>query len=309
MIIVEGADSTGKTTLARKICNNYGYTYKKWDQSHTYQQTIDWLSAFTGDPTAIQDVVCDRFPLFSEEVYGPLLRGRSKFSLKEQHNMYLLLQSMRPLIVLCNVFNEAGFSNRPQLPTLEQNTEALTLYQDSYKKWEQFFAVVTYSMIHPFSLSSLVSRNSGPPLWWQNMFKRSCAGMGRLGSPRYFILAESIGPRNRHHIPFEAGPSGLFLSEVLEATETPLSQVFITNYVKGNFSEAENQVALRTELEQTKPGRVIVMGSIARRGIPLIKYLGFPYRHVVHPSYWLRTGKRKQDYFRLFSEAKTGTPE
>ena len=308
MIILEGPDASGKSTLARRLEQQHGYTVVKWDQTHTYDQMIDWLA----DPQRGTDhVVCDRFPLFSEEIYGPILRNRTKFTEKEQMNTLLLLQSLRPLMVLCTEVDEAAFSATPQLPTALENRVAALAYQGARKGWEQFFPVFPYSFLESdrFNLDSLVRRDVGPPDWWRAMFEGRYAGMGRLGSPAYFLLAESIGPLNRHHIPFEAGPSGIFMTEILANTQTPLSQVFITNYVKGQLSEAENQIALRTELEQTKPSRVIVLGSPARRGIPLIKYLGFPYRTLVHPSYWLRSGKWKAEYYTLFNEAKTGAGE
>ena len=303
MIILEGPDNTGKTTLARQLRDEHGYSLFKQDQHSTYEETIDVLA---GDPAlALSKVVFDRMTCFSEQVYAPVVRtDNGRFDRKQMHNMLLQLMSLRPILVHCyNVAND--FDSRPQYPSSVQNGRIAMAYEQLVENtWMRLFPTLQYNWETPFNVSSLVQRDSGPPEWWAQMFRQRVAGVGFLSSPKYLILAESIGPRNTHQIPFEAGPSGVFMSELLHESGTNIADVFLTNYVKGTNSERENQLALRTELEQIKPNGVIILGSIAKRAIPIINATKLPWTHIVHPSYWLRSGKPKAEYVQLFKQAK-----
>ena len=79
ILTVEGVDGSGKTTLLRNLR----------EQSKTYF----WVASSSGRPKTVNEiheavhligqatylkmpVICDRFPLISEAVYGPVLRGR-----------------------------------------------------------------------------------------------------------------------------------------------------------------------------------------------------------------------------------------
>lgn len=79
LVIIEGADGSGKTTLANRL--------RKSDIGH------HWLIRSNGPANSVIDmtkaaewitrgvpprtnIICDRFPLLSEWVYGPILRGK-----------------------------------------------------------------------------------------------------------------------------------------------------------------------------------------------------------------------------------------
>lgn len=78
MIIVEGMDNTGKTTLIKSLVAQFDLEYRgsaselRGDPS----KLVAWVDEELARPT-VKPPIYDRFPLISEEVYGPILRGRS----------------------------------------------------------------------------------------------------------------------------------------------------------------------------------------------------------------------------------------
>src|ERR1700675_809922 len=72
LAVIEGADKTGKTTLAKAIAKQLGYKYIHFSapKGPPADEYIDFLLALK------RPTVCDRFHL-GELVYGPLLRGKA----------------------------------------------------------------------------------------------------------------------------------------------------------------------------------------------------------------------------------------
>lgn len=78
MIIVEGMDNTGKSTLVQQLVEQFDVEFRgsaselRGDPS----KLIAWVDEELSRPTT-KVPVYDRFPIISEEVYGVILRGRS----------------------------------------------------------------------------------------------------------------------------------------------------------------------------------------------------------------------------------------
>lgn len=122
--------------------------------------------------------------------------------------------------------------------------------------------------------------------WWRQHW---LAGYGCAGSsrPQILLVAERIGPNNLHNVPFETGPTGAMLSDMLSVTGTPLGKFAVTNMVK-SFRRDTRQVntrdveLLEEEIMHLKPKKVVFMGSPARRGIPVAKAQGCEVGTLVH---------------------------
>ena len=86
MVILEGSDDTGKSTLATKLAMALKAPILKAVPSEGPNQPDqyykDWVMEHLGmdyeDPSKLK--IYDRFPVISEEIYGPLLRDRNHFS-------------------------------------------------------------------------------------------------------------------------------------------------------------------------------------------------------------------------------------
>jgi len=140
IVIVEGPDGSGKTTLLRMLreqTKTYFWIASSSGRPKTYrelQDAVHWISqcAYLKMP-----VVCDRFPLISESVYGPVIRGTSlldEMSRKEQAAASELLAHSVDRIIYCRPPEPVIRDNikiRPQMQGVsEKLKELLHRYDD-----------------------------------------------------------------------------------------------------------------------------------------------------------------------------------
>ncbi len=133
LIIIEGADKTGKTTLAKEITERYGYRYHHFgppgpNPAEEYAEFLINLK---------EPVVCDRF-FYGEMVYGPLLRGKSLMTTRQinmieqmclAHNAYLIHAEPK-LDIINNRMHELG----DDMITVEQNEKAYGMFNTVISK-------------------------------------------------------------------------------------------------------------------------------------------------------------------------------
>lgn len=120
MIIIEGMDGSGKTSLAQKLSFRLGNVpikrFVTSDGPTNYDLLVkrakialmDLHSQVTQNRRPV--VIYDRFPLISEAVYGSILRGRNSFG-DEWTSLIDLLLALDPIIVYC----------RPRIDLILQN--------------------------------------------------------------------------------------------------------------------------------------------------------------------------------------------
>src|ERR1700759_845104 len=73
MIILEGPDGGGKTTLSKMLNAIYGFQVRKRDDQSAFLWSISEMSDWTKPYISLR--VYDRFPLIGEYIYGPVWRG------------------------------------------------------------------------------------------------------------------------------------------------------------------------------------------------------------------------------------------
>ena len=118
-------DNTGKTTLIQKISEAFGIEVVSSCRSIPLNEQIDWIQQQVERTTP---VVYDRFTLFSEQVYGPILRGGSKFDNMDNLTWFeylaIVLSSMNPIIIYCRPSTATilkSFHERDQMGGTSQN--------------------------------------------------------------------------------------------------------------------------------------------------------------------------------------------
>lgn len=99
LIILEGADGTGKTTLAGQLEDRIGAKILHrgppgQDVITEYARDIQWYRPGQG-----VHVICDRWHL-GELIYGPLLRGKSAFTRETFAHVEKVLQTRGALLVV-----------------------------------------------------------------------------------------------------------------------------------------------------------------------------------------------------------------
>lgn len=145
LIVVEGMDNTGKTTLVNKLAHKTGYTVIP-SRGPDKDQVREWLKMAL-QKAMEDDVIFDRISLVSEEIYGPLLRGGSVFEPKEWDKLWAQFMLMNPAIIYCRPPREAiygSISDREQMEGVSSNCSTLV---DGY---DYFFRMVLQNHSTPF---------------------------------------------------------------------------------------------------------------------------------------------------------------
>jgi len=279
MIIILGPDSSGKTTLAKKL----GLPYYHFDKDSTYEDYLKPLCELQ-----LFDAVLDRH-MICEYPYSLTMKRNFAFTMKQWHNIVLLTLAQNPLIVLCTHKPlQLDYSADQYLPYAEWD-ECLRLYREFLSTHLLQYMGYDYLTRTPAFVKNLLAMEAihrEQVSWWPPMWTK---GYGFIGSirPKVLLVAERIGPNNMNNLPFETGPTGKMLTDMLAATGTPLGKFAVTNMVKSFRRDPrppnkDDQNLLRIELEHLKPEKVVFMGAVAKYGIKVAKELNIPHVEIPH---------------------------
>ena len=153
-IIVLGMDNTGKTTLVEQLSNEFncdhikslgpGYTKEEMKEEMLRKLNIEDL------------VVLERFSIFEELVYGPILRGVSKFDKSDIEE----IREYNPIIIYCRPSDETifNFGDREQMEGVIEEREKLVRAWDKLileLKLNYQFDILTYNWTNKRALMRL----------------------------------------------------------------------------------------------------------------------------------------------------------
>ena len=126
MIILEGTDNTGKTTLAQDLVARFHHLGLYMVKSPGSGPTLgDWIikELKKNDQAAIYD----RF-FFSEYVYGPVLRGKVCYTRTQDPEMVRLMCKAQPVVIWCSRPPEriaVSFDEREQMEGVVDNLKQI----------------------------------------------------------------------------------------------------------------------------------------------------------------------------------------
>ncbi len=279
MIIILGPDHSGKTTLAKKLNMPY-YHFNKDSTYKDYLKPLCDLSLF--------DAVLDRH-IICEYPYSLAMKREFAFSMKQWHNIILLTLAQNPLVVLCTRKPpENEYSVEQYLPYSEWD-ECLRLYRKFLSTHcIQHIEYDYLSRTEAFAknLIPMEAAHRDIVSWWPQAWKSDFGFIGSI-RPKVLLVAERIGPNNMNSLPFETGPTGKMLTDMLVATGTPLGKFAVTNMVKSFRRDPRppneaDQDLLRIELMHLKPEKIVFMGAVAKYGITVAKELNIPHVEIPH---------------------------
>ena len=284
MIIILGPDSSGKTTLAKKL----GLPYHHFSKESTYEDYLKPLCDLT-----LFNAVLDRH-MICEYPYSLALGRKFAFTMKQWHNVILLTLAQNPLIILCTHKPlQHEYPADQYLPYVKWD-ECLASYNrflgSNHIRHIEYDYIMNESLPGnqwPGAFLKLEEKYRNQMSWWPPMWK---AGYGFIGSPihpKVLLVAERIGPNNMNDLPFETGPTGKMLTDMLASTGTPLGKFAVTNMVKSFRRDTRtpneaDQNLLHIELEHLKPEKVVFMGAVAKYGIKVAKELNIPHVEIPH---------------------------
>jgi uracil-DNA glycosylase len=300
MIIILGPDHTGKTTLAKAIADRRSLKYFHFTRESAYEDYLEPLCSLD-----MYEGVLDRYAI-CEFPYSRAMNREFKFTMKQWHNLVLTALIQKPIIILCtNKPTKATYSRDQYLPY-----DAWDICMYWYKMFlnTHHIGYIEFDYTREHNLSSyadtiadMADRNSADMSWWKVLWTR---GWGCIGSthPKVLMVAERIGPNNTHNIPFETGPTGYMLSDLLTKTATPLGKFAVTNLVKSYRrddrppSEAD-MALLSMEIDNLRPEKVVFLGAVAKKGAKIAKQYNIPYTEYVHFGYYSHKGSTSIDRY------------
>jgi hypothetical protein len=150
MIVVEGADGSGKTTLAEWICEETGREYRRPSQevlSSTEGPTpalLEWWNEQLWlEQVQLKDGVYDRCTMISEPIYMPVTRPKPLYQPSEHERLMRRFIEVQPLIIFCNppwsAIKENFKKHKLKGVTLAQQAQIVWLYHQAQFYWEEIF--------------------------------------------------------------------------------------------------------------------------------------------------------------------------
>lgn len=144
IIIVEGMDGTGKTTLVQQLAHRLDMKPKKFVKSsgpdEDYKLTlvasttseIYELETASAEGRSIKRLY-DRFPLISEAIYGSILRGHNCFG-DRYYSLRSRLLALKTVIIYCRPEKDVIQNNVQQVPQMSGVLEHFDELLDAYDK-------------------------------------------------------------------------------------------------------------------------------------------------------------------------------
>lgn len=161
MIIVEGPDGSGKTILIKDVVKRL----QLWVGTLSVKEPVKIVHSpgpleeglFEWAANALllvkEPVVFDRFPYFSDIVYGPTLRKRTLMTATGYQQLKTRLQELHPLVVYCrppmSTITEASKVWKQMNGVSENLKKIVNNYDHQLLYWMSDFRVFHYDFTQP----------------------------------------------------------------------------------------------------------------------------------------------------------------
>lgn len=150
MVIVEGIDGSGKTTLVNYLGGRLGLQVDKSPGPVDIEEYWAWIDATIRREKAGEKWIYDRHAFFSEQVYS-ILRKENHHRVNSQMTVSQMrsLINCNPTVIYCRPFEETildGLLDREQMDGVPEHWEdLLRRYDELMKEMKQYFNVIYYN--------------------------------------------------------------------------------------------------------------------------------------------------------------------
>ena len=248
IVVLEGADCAGKTTLAKYLSKQYGFrhihlTYRFKDKMFTYHHAAMELVLKYAEKGP---VVLDRWwP--SEVIYADEFRGGSKWPLA--HRFFDRVAIANNFVyVWCIPSDREG--HRKRFTKMKETGREMydhlgglmDAYSEMYSRYKNRRRHILYDLdTQGHDLESFAQHISDT--YYFNMFwpdfgpdVKTRDWAGNAENPKYVFVGEQSNPKTRRPVwPFfEYGNSSLWMASALEAGRVPEHQILWVNALRNN---------------------------------------------------------------------------
>ena len=296
LVILEGCDRTGKTTLANQLVERHSFKYIHCGQpkGDLYEEYMQILQDIEKEGV---DTVIDRF-VYGEFVYGPLYRGEAALDEQQLRNIELKALSLNAMLIYCvdeaeNIikrFKTAGedFAREELVPLM------LNLYEDVIDA-----AIIPVDRHRINSMLDMTQNNgieTALTIHLVNKHQHIISAIGNQQDPKLVLVGDKRNDKNdpkygKFGQPFDFGPASEHLFNELYRAHVPLSEVLIIN------SDSPELDAV---------GRFDTIVALGVNAATQLKKLKIKHLEVNHPSYERRFyhgTHRFADFFRTLYKA------
>lgn len=168
MILVEGPDNSGKSTLIEQLTVEFDLF--KCDRPHGPPKTPEELYNRTMDVQNLyksKKLIMDRNPIIGENIYGPILRCKNMwddipekeeceeelFSKLLSHTIFLIYcRPPREILLDLSTHRVKDYDTKEHLESLSKNQSRIV---DAYDRFMSEWATYTYNYKDPLALNNL----------------------------------------------------------------------------------------------------------------------------------------------------------
>jgi hypothetical protein len=276
IVIIEGPDGAGKTTLAKELAERFELEYHHEGPSPLHNSLLEhYGKLFENARIQKRGVVFDRFAL-GERVYGPILRGQDRLGADGWKLMLRLITAVNAIQIFCLPPFEVCRVNWEKDKGIITSKEIL---YETYLCWQVFSASqITYNYANADPKWNEFSTLLHAIKLFQGNAKPLPVGI--IGSPTAkYLFVGDVGSNKSAHVdlPFFATVnSSEYLNEALEQAGYEEHEIALAN--------AHRHDALKQELPTTIP-RIIALGARADQSLNV---RGIAHQTAPHPQYWKR---------------------
>lgn len=151
MIIVEGCDNSGKTTLVNRLSEELRLLSIINREKPPNREYIFHYVATMTFLSSQYSTIFDRWPSISEPIYGPICRNRYLLESEDLTFLHTSVSRISPLVIYCRPKDSTilDFGDRPQMGGVIENGDKLIRgYDVEMLRVARFLQVVNYDYEH-----------------------------------------------------------------------------------------------------------------------------------------------------------------
>lgn len=290
LLVIEGGDKTGKTTLAKALAKTYHLDYHHFGPPgpDPMKEYVDFFKGLKSQG------VCDRF-FIGNLVYGPLLRNTvtpwlevlTLCRLLRKHGVFHMLAS--PSIKVVEERFKA--SKDAEYVTWVQNIKAIELFSKVFASLPVgrhnkriIFNETNDDLLDVISdMAEVVQRQRV-----LNTTVPKFTGIGTTTEPALVLVGESVNPRTtRFGLPFDAGISAEFLQMCLHEARVNEEDLYLMNQDVMTTEEVVYHKQLGSYF--------VALGTKAHERL---KALGAEHSKIAHPQFFRRFRSKQWKHYR-----------